>query len=129
MYYDVIENIFDHLDWDDQIRLSHVIHKKPSQFSIALKKLKSIDFDPSMRQINIYNNALKTGDSYLCAEALYRMHVELGLFDCPHIYPHNDHGRVRSSLHAELQQQSRCSRIQRVIKLYRCLQTWDHGLD
>tara|TARA_B100000401_G_scaffold380101_1_gene281663 strand:- start:423 stop:818 length:396 start_codon:yes stop_codon:yes gene_type:complete len=126
---DVIETIFDQLDWDDQIRLSHIIKKKYSQYSIALKKLRSIGFDPSSHTKNIYKNAMQTGDLHLCTEALYRMHAELGLFDNPRIYPYDDHERVRKSLYSELQNKSKCSRIERVNRLYGCVQTWDHGLD
>tara|TARA_B100000405_G_scaffold142631_1_gene99842 strand:- start:3525 stop:3914 length:390 start_codon:yes stop_codon:yes gene_type:complete len=129
MNFDVIEKIFDELEWDDQIRVSYIINKKHSQYSIALKKLQSIGFDPTCKVKNIYKNALKTGDLHMCTEALYLMHVELGLFDCPLIYPHHDHERVRQSLYTGLRKQNKCSRIERVRRLLRCVQTWDHGLD
>lgn len=129
MNYDVLEKIFDELEWNDQIRVSHIINKRYSQYSIALKKLRSIDFDPSCHVTNIYKNAMQTGDLHLCTEALYRMHAELGLFDRPRIYPHHDHERVRQSLYSELKKESKCSRIRRVNRLYGCVQTWDHGLD
>ena len=129
MNYDVLERIFDELEWEDQIRVSHIINKKCSQYQIALKKLRSIGFDPSCHVKNIYKNALKTGDLHLCTEALYLMHVELGLFDHPQIYPHNDHERVRQSLYSELKKENKCSRIRRVNRLYGCVRTWDYGLD
>lgn len=126
MNYDVLERIFDELEWNDQIRVSHIIKKKYSQYSIALKKLQSIGFDPSCHLNNMYKNALKTGDLHLCTEALYRLHVELGLFDRPHIYPHHDHERVRESLYSELEKENKCSRIRRVNRLYACVKTRDN---
>lgn len=130
MNYDVIEKIFTYLDWDDQLRSSHIIHKKPSQYTIAAKKLKAMNFDPCIQKSNLYKNAIKTGDPDLCTEALYNMYDEIGVFECHHRYPYQEQDRdvVKNSIFTEMQKQDKSSRIQRILKAFRCLETWDYSL-
>lgn len=118
MDFDVLGKIFDHLDWKDQLSFSHIIHRKPTQYSIALKRLQAIGFCPLKCRDNVYQHALNTGNLELCTEALYRMYNQI--FD----------GTVeRSFIRSDLLNKSRCSRIRRVLRAFRYLQTWDFGLD
>ena len=116
---DVIELIFNKLSWRDQIAYSHLINYKRSQFEIALMKLQSIDFNPYIYKSSIYQHAMKTGDTDLCTEAIFRMYLEI--LDCESL----DHDTARKHIHKDLKKRDKEYRIALVSRTFKRLQTWD----
>lgn len=116
---DVIELIFQNLSWRDQIRYSHLINLKYSQFHIASKKLQSIKFDPYNCKSSIYLNAMKTGDSDLCTEAIFRMYLEM--LDCKTL----NHDTTREHIYNDMKNRDKQYRIAFVRRTFQRLQHWD----
>ena len=116
---DVIELVFKNLNWRDQIRYSHLINLKYSQFDIALKKLQCIKFDPYLYKSRIYQHAMKTGDLHLCTEAIFRMYLEI--LDCKTL----NHQTTREQIFNDLKNRDKQYRISLVCRIFIRLQTWD----
>ena len=79
---DILEIIFNYLDWPDIMINSMLINRQPTQYHIAKKKLKYKSFHPYEMKNKLYLNAINTGSIDLCVEAILRMYMEI--LDCSH---------------------------------------------
>lgn len=118
--YDVLEQIFTHLPWNDQINNSHIINRKPSQFSIAYKKLKDKNFNPLTQQKSLFTKALYTGNLDICTDAL--VHLYYKSLDSKNSV---DFLELRAQIYNDLKDHDKEQRIDRIWTMYR---VWNENL-
>lgn len=116
---DVIGKIFENLQWNDEINVSHIIDKKPSQFRIAYKKLADKNFDPHKQQKSLFIRALQTGNIDICTDAMIQIYLET--LDCRNM----DYSEIRQQIYNDLKNHDKESRIDRVWMLKK---VWNESL-
>lgn len=117
---DVLEIIFNHLDWPDIMNYSMLINSLPSQHCIAAKKLKYKSFDPYEMKNKLYLNAINTGSIDLCVEAILRMYLEM--LDCSFL----DIDISRRLIYENLRSHDdKAYNRALVLRTFRKLQSWD----
>lgn len=117
---DMLEIIFNHLDWPDIMINSMLINRQPTQYHIAKKKLKYKSFDPYEMKNKLYLNAIQTGSIDLCVEAILRMYLEM--LDCSFL----DLDISRRLIYENLQRHDdKAYNRALVLRTFRRLQSWD----
>lgn len=117
---DMLEIIFNHLDWPDIMINSMLINRQPTQYHIAKKKLKYKSFDPYEMKNKLYLNAINTGSIDLCVEAILRMYLEM--LDCSFL----DLDISRRLIYENLRRNDdKAYNRALVLRTFRRLQSWD----
>lgn len=117
---DILEIIFNYLDWPDIMINSMLINRQPTQYHIAKKKLKYKSFDPYEMKNKLYLNAINTGSIDLCVEAILRMYLEM--LDCSFL----DLDISRRLIYENLRSHDdKAYNRDLVLRTFRRLQSWD----
>lgn len=112
--YDALESIFTHLPWNDQLNNLAIINRKPSQFTIAFKKLKEKNFDPFIQQKDLIIKALQTGNLDICTDAL--VHLYYKALDHKNAV---DFLELRAQVYNDLKNHDKEARVDRIWGMYK----------
>ena len=112
--YDALESIFTHLPWNDQLNNLAIINRKPSQFTIAFKKLKEKNFDPFIQQKGLVIKALQTGNLDICTDAL--VHLYYKALDHKNAV---DFLELRAQVYNDLKNHDKEARVDRIWGMYK----------